>query len=394
VLTVDFRQAMEKPADAHAAFRGGRHFGSLDGLRALSVIAVIWHHTIGREANLPALFAHGAHGVTLFFAISGFLIVTLLLRERDRVGHIDLGAFYMRRSLRIFPLYYAVLTIYVLLVLIVERNSLVGAEFFRNLPFFATYTSNWFVPLDGRVIFYFAWSLAAEEQFYLMWPWMEKYLKPLRALALVGMITVLMAALQTFGVFETGKQAPWWHRMVINFPLAICFGVVLAHLLHHERSFRWMRWVFGWRASSAVFVLVALAVLAWGESSPLPIPFSLALLVGACVYREDHLLAPLLRARPLVFIGSVSYGIYLLHMLTKGALTKGLPFLGLPESKYLLFVLTMLGSIGVAAFSFRRFESFFLKMKERYVVTTDLGALGSIEQQTPQIGGANNRNVG
>lgn len=142
---------VQTPDSGHIEFRNRRIFGSLDGLRALSVVAVIWHHTTG--PHVSALLASGPHGVTLFFAISGFLIVTLLLRERDRAGRIDLKAFYIRRSLRIFPLYYAVIAVYTLLVCVVERNNPVGREFFNNLPFFLIYTSNWFVLLEGRVIF-------------------------------------------------------------------------------------------------------------------------------------------------------------------------------------------------------------------------------------------------
>jgi peptidoglycan/LPS O-acetylase OafA/YrhL len=97
-------------AREHAAFRANNRFGSLDGLRALSVVAVIWHHS-GGGMVASEWAQHGHHGVTLFFAISGFLITTLLLRERDRHGAIDLRAFYVRRALRIFPLYYAVLLI-------------------------------------------------------------------------------------------------------------------------------------------------------------------------------------------------------------------------------------------------------------------------------------------
>ena len=80
----------------HTEFQTRRILGSLDGLRAVSVIAVIWHHTTGPHVSY--LLSSGPHGVTLFFAISGFLIVTLLLREHDRTGQIDLKAFYIRRS--------------------------------------------------------------------------------------------------------------------------------------------------------------------------------------------------------------------------------------------------------------------------------------------------------
>ncbi|MGH8905616.1 MAG: acyltransferase family protein [Egibacteraceae bacterium] len=77
-----------------------RFFASLDGLPCLSIIAVIWHHAAYDDAN-PALLRHGYMGVTLFFVVSGFLVTTLLLRERDGYGTISLSKFYVRRTLRI-----------------------------------------------------------------------------------------------------------------------------------------------------------------------------------------------------------------------------------------------------------------------------------------------------
>ena len=356
-----------RPLDAYTAFRTGRHFGSLDGLRALSVIAVIWHHTIGHDAALPLLFASGAHGVTLFFAISGFLIVTLLLREHESRGGIDLRAFYMRRALRIFPLYYAVLALYTLLVLTVERHSAPGREFLNNLVSFITYTSNWFVVLEGRVIFYFAWSLASEEQFYLLWPWAQRYLKPARALALMLGVIAVVTGLQWFGHAE-GSAPALWFRIITSIPLAICFGVVLAHLLHHRRSHYALGWLFGWRGSSVLYAGLCLLLLGSGRAPAAAIHLSMALLVGACVYREDHALAPLLRMRGLVLVGSVSYGMYLLHMLVKNVVVKLLAYSGLPQSNQLVFVLTLAGSIAVAVLSFRHFEGYFLRRKARYTV--------------------------
>ncbi len=172
---------MNKPGttavDAHKRFRETPVFGSLDGLRCLSILAVIWHHTGGHSFDIT-LSGQGRHGVTLFFAISGFLITTLLLREQDKLGYFSLRKFYARRSLRIFPLYYSVLLLYIVGVLITDQGEDYERQFWSNLPAFATYTTNWFVALDSdRVIFYFAWSLATEEQFYLTWPWIQKYLR-------------------------------------------------------------------------------------------------------------------------------------------------------------------------------------------------------------------------
>lgn len=366
MLTTTALPAGAAVADAHARYLQRRHFGSLDGLRAWAVIAVIWHHTVGHDASLPTLLSRGAHGVTLFFAISGFLIVTLLLREWQATGRIDLRAFYIRRTLRIFPLYYAVLGLYVLLVATLERNSPAGREFLSNLPAFITYTSNWFVVLDGRVIFYFAWSLAAEEQFYLVWPSLQKLMKPAFALVFIGLIIGVVVWLQAAPPPLEDGRLPLWYRMLTSIQLAICFGVVTAHLFHWRRSHDWLGWVFGWRASSFVFLVLAMLILSSGRSSALAVHLSLALVVAACVYREDHWLAPLLRWRVMAHIGAISYGMYLLHMLVKNVVVKLLAAGGLAQAKYLVFAMTLLGVVAVATLSFRYFESFFLGYKARY----------------------------
>jgi peptidoglycan/LPS O-acetylase OafA/YrhL len=350
--------------EGYAAYRQRRHFGSLDGLRALSVVAVIWHHTLGHQSGLPTALSQGAHGVTLFFAISGFLIVTLLLRERDRDGRVDLRAFYVRRSLRIFPLYFAVLAIYVLAVALLERNSPAGREFFANLIFFVTYTSNWFVHLDGRVIFYFAWSLAAEEQFYLVWPSVERFVP--RRFA-VGLMLLAIAVLTAFAaLYSTGSSGsePLWRRIVAGVPFAICFGVVLAHALHHPRSHATFAKVLGWRGSSVFFLGLALAVLSRPEAPEVMIHLSMALLVGACVCTENHWLSYLLKWRVVAYLGSISYGMYLLHMLVKNVVVKLLFATTGSSQPYAVFVLTLIGTVAVATLSFRYFESYFLKLKD------------------------------
>lgn len=120
-------------SDSFSRFQAQQRFASLDGLRAFSILGVIWHHTAA-SVHGPFLGHVGAEGVSLFFAISGFLITTLLLREQRRQGQVDLKAFYVRRSLRIFPLYYATLALYVLTVWVLERHSAVGRAFLRICP--------------------------------------------------------------------------------------------------------------------------------------------------------------------------------------------------------------------------------------------------------------------
>ena len=125
-------------SDPRDRFLQTSYFPSLDGLLAVSIVAVVWHHAAGHRQGI---LGRGFLGVEHFFAISGFLITTLLLRERERTGTISLPSFYVRRTLRIFPLYYAVLALYVGLVALTAATTPAGAQFFANLPAFATYTS-------------------------------------------------------------------------------------------------------------------------------------------------------------------------------------------------------------------------------------------------------------
>jgi peptidoglycan/LPS O-acetylase OafA/YrhL len=344
-------------ADApHAVFMAQRRFGALDGLRALSIAAVIWHHTA--PDGWGSFFAHvGAHGVSLFFAISGFLITTLLLREQQRNGRIDLKAFYLRRSLRIFPLYYAVLLLYVVVVVLFERDAGARQAFFDNLPYFLTYTSNIFVPLDdGRVIFYFVWSLAAEEQFYLVWPALLILCAvPGRALLVLCTLIVLCAIGQMAG-----------EAWVYLLPVAILAGASLAIVMNSPRGFRLLWPWLGHKLAPAVLLIAFAMAVSYPATHLFVLHLLCAGLVGACVIREDHLLAWPLSLRPVVYVGTISYGMYLLHMLAKNAAGRLLGMAGYESAGVEVFLLTCLISTVAAGLSFKYYEAAFLRLKVRY----------------------------
>ena len=337
-------------------FRGTRVFTALDGLRAVSVVAVIWQHTSGTPG--PPLLARGGYGVEFFFAISGFLITTLLLREHDRAGRISLRGFYARRTLRIMPLYYAVLLVYVGLTLGFRLGSEQGREFLAHLPAFATYTSNWFVDLGGgeRVTFYFAWSLATEEQFYLLWP-------PLLVLALsmanrlrrgrlwppLVLLGVLVAANQTALAAGGGGLAA---TVVASLSLPILLGSAAAVLLHHPRAFAAAAPVLSAPWCAPALAVATVAALAAGAPKQLA-QVCLVLLVASLCVTERTPLHPLLRWRPLARVGVVSYGVYLTHMLCANAVRAVLP----EAHSVRLFLATTLLTVAVASASYRWFET-------------------------------------
>jgi peptidoglycan/LPS O-acetylase OafA/YrhL len=349
-------------AEAYGAFLANRYFSGLDALRAISVLAVIWTHvTTGHSIHL---LAQGHRGVDLFFAISGFLVTTLLLREYRRNGRISIREFYMRRTLRIFPLYYAVLALYCVLVFAALRGTPKAAEFWDNLPAFATYTSNWFVSVENGaahgVTFYFAWSLATEEQFYLFWPslmvllllWVRReWLLALAPVALVG-VQVYAASIAPSNFIATvfASLAP-----------AILFGVMFAVLLNHKTWFQAFYTVLGRKASAPAALLLLLACLQFGAPW-LMSAFVMALLVACVCVREDGWLHPVLRWRPAAFVGTISYGIYLMHMLAANAVRAVLHHpMGID-----VFLLTVPVVVAMAWLSYRFFESPILRYKERF----------------------------
>src|SRR5215210_4095717 len=164
-------------------YRSTRFFASLDGVRCLSILAVIWHHCGWNKAPEGwAVLSTGYLGVDLFFVISGFLITTLLLRERQDTGRISLRDFYIRRTLRIFPLYYTVIGLYVL------------------------------------TVFVFGCSLATEEQFYLLWPTIEKALKGMAIPAIIGTVLLVRTIVE-----RTAPEAGLWASVILSIhPAILC----------------------------------------------------------------------------------------------------------------------------------------------------------------------------
>lgn len=307
------RSPVTRQSNAEAEFRAFREtpkFASVDGLRALAIAMVVWHHGAGHLNHEEPLLLR-LRGVDLFFALSGFLITTLLLRERDRDGSIALGRFYRNRVLRTCPLYYLVLAVYALLVGLMRADEPAGREFFANVPYFATYTANWFVGAAPGVIFSFAWSLSAQEQFYAVWPVALRYLRSSLAVAAVMLLTTL-SAIAALGWFELFPRGSFGDLVVRNFSFAVLAGALLAYALNTRASYTWIWRVLGRRWSPLALLVLLLASLADGV--PIIIRSIVMVSVVACiVVREDNLFAPVLRLPALGRVGVVSYGIYMLH---------------------------------------------------------------------------------
>jgi peptidoglycan/LPS O-acetylase OafA/YrhL len=155
-----------------------RYIRGIDGLRAISVVAVLVYHHYVVGGTDPGWLPGGFYGVEVFFVVSGYLITSLLLDERTRTGTIALKAFWFRRARRLLPALFLMLGVVVLYALLFLRDNAI-AELKSDVVAAITYTSNWWQIFADRSYFETAgrpellrhlWSLAIEEQFYLFWP--------------------------------------------------------------------------------------------------------------------------------------------------------------------------------------------------------------------------------
>lgn len=356
------RDRAQQDDGAHERYRATRHFASLDGLRCLAVLPVIWHHSTPRP--LPGIAGKGPVGVDLFFCISGFLISTLLLREKERTGTLALGAFYVRRALRIWPLYYLLLVAYAVFAFALSPASPQRAHFFHSLPLYATFTANWFADfgVPHPILFAFAWSLCIEEQFYAFWPWCVRYCSRR------GAFLIMCLLIACDWLAERGALGAWIGssglRIVTSFAAPIGLGSVLALLLDSQRGFAVLRRFLGYSPSAPLALGVVFALLFWPGAPLVAFQAGLAALVGACVIGEQHGLAALLRLCPVAYLGSISYGLYLLNSTAIGALRRLVP--AHAGDAGFVFFWALPATIGLAALSHHFLEARFLRLRARF----------------------------
>ena len=297
-------------------YRAAKYFPQLDGVRAVSVLMVVSVHVQDQAFGRVAGFL----GVTLFFVISGFLITTLALREEDDKGTLNLKAFYIRRTFRIFPLYYLALAVYAALFLATGTPEK-KAAFFSRMPSYLFYYQEipHFCDTGPAAPFHHSWSLGIEEKFYLIWPLIAfvllKHSKSIRLTVALLLATTfgLMPILGMYGYPGLAGCLTPYHFILI--------GCALALMLHSPAIFEQMRF-FG----KLHFVLMVFAVLAAVQYA---MPASIEKGFGASwqtvygligslfitvMFMRDGPLRWFFAWKPLVWIGTLSYGIYLFHI--------------------------------------------------------------------------------
>lgn len=358
--------ASQDPTSLPVALARGSHRPQLDALRCFAVLGVLVTH-FWQPGPFPGIFAQvdfGFLGVRLFFVLSGFLITGILLEARDeadRAGHARLpvlGRFYIRRVLRIFPLYY----------FIVLGGILVGVPAAREAwPWLLTYTSNFYEALQQRPVGYYGhfWTLAVEEQFYLVWPWLVLF-APRRWLAAIILAAVLVAPLYRDLAVDVLKE-DGWGTLPFGCLDTLGVGALLAIAFRDARSPQAVYAALG-RLVLPIGLLLFLALhwiaLRTGNLRPLVAFHEIAYAMVCCwliagAYRGfGGLAGRLLELRPVVYLGRISYGIYAYHMLMPWLLTRVFVRIGweFPAPGPARLVIASAVTVAVAMASWRFFE--------------------------------------
>jgi peptidoglycan/LPS O-acetylase OafA/YrhL len=348
------------------------YYKQLDSLRAIAVILVIISHWFTQEHFLNRYTENGILGVTLFFVLSGFLITGILLKNKQTVesGSSVTKAFrnfYLRRSLRIFPLYY------VLLIIVFSVGfSDVQESFWWH--FF--YSSNFYFWLKGEFggqLSHF-WSLAVEEQFYMIWPAIILFI-PQRYLFRSFIIGILTAVFFRYIISENSEMGRFLMPGSLD---SFCIGGIFAHGRLNRNiwynQFMNRQWIY------VVFAFVILVFIHFDFFTKLPanlwsglylflVSISFGIIINKVAWNIDiPVLKQVLESKTLLYLGKISYGIYLFHNLIPYFYDIQLPQLLKPYSIYVVHGLRFILLILISTFSWYLLEKPFLRLKDRFVV--------------------------
>lgn len=308
------------------------------------------------------------YGVTLFFVISGFLITFLLIKEMDETSSINVKKFYVRRILRIWPIYYLfILFCIVFLYLNGNSNEITSNKIYLYL-FFAANVPHVFE--NGIMILAHYWSIGVEEQFYLFWPWLVKFSrKNIFSISALIFLTLFLSKI-AFWWFLGNKSYEYraisitrFHCMMIGSMGAILYfnNHVNFKRLFSNKGIQIISWI--------LFLTMGLNIirLPYVISNEVIAFTSLSMIMGQITVTKRIIN---LEYKPMDFIGKISYGIYVIHPLIIILFSKLYINLNMDLTlKYIMVYSTVIATtIFIAWLSFRFFETPFLKLKNRYTI--------------------------
>lgn len=361
-------------------------FSNLDGLRFISFISVFLFHVYlllfskylqdSRPYYVSKwLFQNGEIGVNFFFVLSGYLITFLLIQEKKITGKIHVGRFYMRRILRIWPLFY--LCIFFGLVLYPHLKRLSGSDPFNiQAPWtYFIFLNNFdFLYHKAPAIISVLWSVAVEEQFYFIWPWILKFL-PIKKYN-YAFITIIAVSL-IFRAFNLNNE-----RVLMFHTLAVIEDMAIGGLLAYHTAYegRFKKWItrLGILQILALYLTTIIVIIFRKEifhSSLMLLVERLIIsfLFGFIILEQNFSLNSafkLEKYKTVSKLGTYTYGLYCLHVIAITFCELALQKLNIPFKNAIGLVIigcmSLLLSIGISFLSYNFYEKKFLSLKDKF----------------------------
>jgi peptidoglycan/LPS O-acetylase OafA/YrhL len=343
-----------------------KYYTNIDFLRAIAVLMTVFAHY--SPVEIPYLW----YGVSIFFSISGFLITEILLDKKEGRFNIlqTLKNFYIRRSLRLFPLYYTF--IFLFWFLLHFANLQLWQDRFNY--YFLFYAPNFLIAqisLGGAMGFAHLWSLGVEEQFYLLWP-IILVLIPRKAILFTILFFICIGIYFNTARFNTTIDM---HLMPFSHFHTLCGGALIAVLkLYHKKTFLFIAKI---RYILLIISFISLLYfLFFTDLTEISLSFfqSITLALFTSVLVLYHLFSfPIKLTQTrffsfLMYTGKISYGLYLIHMpipyFVRAISTKVLPNYQLNE--YIVILISLIFSFTCAHLSHKYFESYFIRLKKKF----------------------------
>jgi peptidoglycan/LPS O-acetylase OafA/YrhL len=370
------------------------YFKNLNGLRFLAAFLVIIHH-IEQFKHIfifpnyyyqPQINALGYIGVTVFFVLSGFLITYILLREKHKTGDVNILSFYIKRVLRIWPLYFLLV---LLGFFVFNHIPFIGSDnlyldfeesFILKLILFILILPNIVLQLFGPVPFISQlWSVGIEEQFYLFWPHLIKRFKNTLLIIVAVWFTSLFSTLFLWYISAPGRSFIQNNELLhfinivkvylFNFKIhCMAIGGLGAYLLFYNHT-RFLYFIYQRQIQFIIYSSGAIALF-WGLPSTsineqIFSIISILIILNLCS-NSDSIIS--LENKVFNYLGQISYGLYMFHPICIFITIKLLVKLNLTDNNMMLNILiysiSLLLTVVISALSFKYFESYFLKLKK------------------------------
>jgi len=372
---------------------GRVYFPNLNGLRFIAALLVIVHHIeqLKYIYDLPNNFSSsfvqiiGELGVILFFVLSGFLITYLLLEEENRTNAIAVKNFYLRRVLRIWPLYFLIVALALFVLPNISLFTLPEydkAVIYEDLPskilLYVFFLPNLVSPLFGVVPYAsLTWSIGTEEQFYLIWPPILKFFKtyrmPLMFLILIGYLLfarALFSSRTDFIPFKYELNAFWQSFNIASMAIGGFFALLL-HSNHAALKLFLNKYLFYFALGFTSIMLYRGVYFPHITVNDLQFPYFykefysiwFGIIILNFAANKDNLIS--LEQKPIRYLGKISYGLYMYHPIAIVAALQTSIWLGAPVDA-LLYPLSLALTILLAGVSYKYFESYFLNFKTNY----------------------------